>query len=106
MKFLKENDITGNFLIYANSVDLFTDIRDFREYFNIAYSKNLGDIINQFKQWLARFIPTKVTDKKTGAQRIWKLGQSIPHLEIIDGMYGKVSDIEEVISLEEIRDWV
>ena len=36
---------------------LFTDVREFREFFGIQYAENLGDIFKQFFERLLAFIP-------------------------------------------------
>ncbi|MGJ0909194.1 DUF6037 family protein [Clostridium botulinum] len=70
LEFLKENDFTDSLLVSANSVKLFIDAKTLREYFNIEYVENLGDILSQFNQRLAEVIPTEVLDNKTEAQEI------------------------------------
>lgn len=64
LEFLKENDFSDMLAVYANSVKLYTDTKTIREYFGIEYSSNLGDVLFQFSQTLARFIPTEVSEKK------------------------------------------
>jgi len=68
LEFLQENNFANNLKIYANSAKLFVEARTLREYFKIEYSPNLGDILNQFNQNFAEFIPNKVTDNKTRNQ--------------------------------------
>jgi len=42
-----------------------TDVRMLREFFNIDYSKNLGDILHQFYNYFSGFIPTQVNPNKS-----------------------------------------
>lgn len=69
LEFLKENDFSDMLAVYANSVKLYTDTKTIREYFGIEYSSNLGDVLFQFSQTLARFIPTEVSEKKNEDQK-------------------------------------
>lgn len=68
-RILKENDFSDMLAVYANSVKLYTDTKTIREYFGIEYSSNLGDVLFQFSQTLARFIPTEVSEKKMKTKR-------------------------------------
>jgi len=69
LEFLRENDFSDMFSVYANSVKLFTDAKTLRKYFGIEYSTNLGDILSQFSQIFAEFIPTQVSETKTEKQK-------------------------------------
>lgn len=69
LEFLKEDDFTNSLLMCANSVKLFIDAKTLREYFNIEYSENLGDILIQFNEQLAQFIPIEVIGDKSNAQK-------------------------------------
>ena len=57
---MKENDLTDSLEVEANSSKLIIDAKTLREYFGIEYSKNLGDIINQFSNQLGDSIPTNI----------------------------------------------
>ncbi|WP_436864765.1 DUF6037 family protein [Bacillus fungorum] len=79
IEFLRQGNFNDNLLVPANSVKLFVDTKTLREYFNIKYSENLGDIFKQFNQHFALFIPTKVIEKKSNIQQkalIYSLSQS------------------------------
>lgn len=66
LEFLRENDFSDILSIYANvSTFLDLDIKRLRQFFGIEFSNNLGDIIAQFKQAFATYIPTKVNDNKS-----------------------------------------
>lgn len=69
LEFLRENDFSDILAVYANSVKLFTDTKTLREYFGIKYISNLGDILSQFSQTLAEFIPTAVSENKNESQK-------------------------------------
>lgn len=62
LHFLKINDINDDLQVEANSNRLIIDAKKLREYFNIEYSSNLGDIINQFSERLGRSIPKEMPD--------------------------------------------
>jgi len=75
LEFLKSDDFNYNLCVYANSNDLLDpttgasiDAKILRIFFGIEYRKNLGEIISQFKQHLATFIPDKVIRTKTKEQ--------------------------------------
>jgi Family of unknown function (DUF6037) len=42
-----------------------TDARTLREFFDIDYSPNIGDILHQFNEYFSRFIPTQVNPNKS-----------------------------------------
>lgn len=65
LEFIKIDDITRTLEIPANSNKLIIEAQKLREYFNIEYSKNLGDILKQFTELLGKFIPTYVNSNKT-----------------------------------------
>lgn len=69
VEFLKQENHDDSLLVPANSVKLFVDAKTLREYFNIQYSENIGDILQQFNKHFASFIPTKVIDNKTKDQK-------------------------------------
>ena len=60
LEFMKENDLTDSLEVEANSSKLIIDAKTLREYFGIEYSKNLGDIINQFSNQLGDSIPINI----------------------------------------------
>jgi hypothetical protein len=61
LEFLRNSDLDDTFEVWANSqcIEGF-DVKEFREYFNINYSSNLGDIVKQFTKCLGLQIPTKI----------------------------------------------
>lgn len=69
IEFLKRENHDDSLLVPANTIKLFVNAKTLREYFNIQYSENLGDILRQFNKQLASFIPTKIIDNKTEAQK-------------------------------------
>lgn len=60
LEFMKENNLNDSLEVEANSSKLIIDAKTLREYFGIEYSKNLGDIINQFSNQLGDSIPTNI----------------------------------------------
>ena len=65
VEFLKKNDIYDNLIVQANTCKLMTDARTLREYFGLKWSNNIGDILRQFSEQFAKFIPSKVNPSKT-----------------------------------------
>lgn len=70
VEFLKANDINDNLIVEANVRELFTDARTLREYFGIKWSENLGDILRQFNEHFAQFIPDKIDLSKSNLFKI------------------------------------
>ena len=46
--------------VEANSSGILIDARQLREYFEIEYNENLGDILQEFIERLGTFIPTSI----------------------------------------------
>lgn len=69
LHFLKENNFDDDLETPANSYSLMTDAKRLREYFGIAYSDNLGDILRQFSEKLGKYIPRKFELPKTDLER-------------------------------------
>ncbi len=42
-----------------------TNAKTLREFFEIEYQPNLGEILKQFNQYFSNFIPTQINSKKT-----------------------------------------
>lgn len=68
LEFLKKENFKDSLLVPANSIKLLVDVRTLREYFNIQYSENIGSILQQFNEHLAKFIPIKVINNKCEIQ--------------------------------------
>lgn len=60
LEFLRQSDLNSSLELEANSNSLFVATKTLREYFNVEYNENLGDILQQFKEYLSKFIPKKV----------------------------------------------
>ena len=69
LEFLKEKDFSDSLLVLANSMKLFIDAKTLREYFDIEYTKNLGDVLCQFNEYLAKFIPIEIMNNKSQLQK-------------------------------------
>jgi len=65
MEFLKTYDFNDNLVVPANARELLTDAQTLREYFGIEWSENLGNILRQFSENLAQFIPDEVDLSKS-----------------------------------------
>ena len=72
LEFMKENDLTDSLEVEANSSKLIIDAKTLREYFGIEYSKNLGDIINQFSNQLGDSIPININTNISNISNIEK----------------------------------
>lgn len=44
----------------ANQIKMYADARSIREFFNIAYSNNLGDILKQLFSYFVSFVPATI----------------------------------------------
>lgn len=81
LEFLNQDDFANSLLVPANSTRLFIDTKTLRTYFNIDYSDNLGDILQQFNLELANSIPKEVIENKLEQQKdamIHSLNKSDP----------------------------
>ena len=65
VEFLKTHNIEDNLIVPANARELLIDARTLREYFGIEWSENLGNILGQFSEHFAQFIPDKVDLSKS-----------------------------------------
>lgn len=65
LEFIKKGQRNETFRSYA---DLFKihipDMKSFREFFEIEYKENLGDVIQQFTQYFSTFIPDQLMTNK------------------------------------------
>lgn len=69
LEFMEENNLKNSLYVEANSSRLITDAKTLREYFEIQYSDNLGDILKQFTQRLGSFIPSSVNERVSELER-------------------------------------
>lgn len=61
LRFLKANNLNDTLPAWANTLTIeFEDIKSFRKFFNIKYSNNLGDIVQQFIQYFSTQIPMSI----------------------------------------------
>lgn len=60
MHFMKRNDLKDDLEVEANSNGIIIDARTLRQYFNIEYQDNLGDILKQFTERLGKAIPKNI----------------------------------------------
>lgn len=70
MEFISEDN--RSIIIPTNSNGFMTElvsIVDIRHFFGIEYQINLGNFINQFHSYLARFIPRKVLSEKSEREK-------------------------------------
>lgn len=60
--FMRKGDIADSLLTGANRGGLMAGAREIREFFHIEYSQNLGDILEQFSEYLGEFIPVSIPE--------------------------------------------
>ncbi|AZA48506.1 hypothetical protein EG346_10050 [Chryseobacterium carnipullorum] len=60
LEFIKANDSDHTLIVPANSNQIMITPQILREFFNINYSTNLRDILQQFYEYFSGFIPTQV----------------------------------------------
>ena len=62
---IRANDANHNITLSVNSNGFMTDAKSLRDFFNIQYSENLGNILQQFNQHFSRFIPIQINPLKS-----------------------------------------
>lgn len=65
LEFIKANDSNHTLIVPANSNQIMITPQTLREFFNINYSSNLRDILQQFYEYFSGFIPTQVNPNKS-----------------------------------------
>lgn len=65
VEILRKNNINETLTVPVNTNGFMTDARTLREFFNISYSANIGDILSQFNEYFSNFIPTQVNLNKS-----------------------------------------
>ncbi|SDJ57926.1 DUF6037 family protein [Chryseobacterium jejuense] len=60
LEFIKADDPGHTLTAPANSTQIMISAQKLREFFNISYSSNLGNILEQFYQHFSSFIPTQI----------------------------------------------
>ena len=68
VEFLRQGNLNDSLEVAANSNGFIVNAKTLREYFNIEYSKNLGNILKQFNQHFSSFIPTEVKETKSSIE--------------------------------------
>ena len=69
LDFLDAKNFQRHLLVPANAQKLMTDAKIIREFFDIKYQENLGEILLQFSTWLGKFIPDKVNTQKSQTEK-------------------------------------
>lgn len=65
IEILKSENINERLITAVNTNGFLIEAKLLREFFNIEYGKNLGDILSQFNEYFAQFIPTQVISNKS-----------------------------------------
>lgn len=60
LTFIDSSDIERVLTVRANSSHFEFQVKEFREYFGIEYTDNLGDVFHQFYTYFNRFIPLNI----------------------------------------------
>lgn len=61
VEILKSEDIHVRLASPVNANGFLIETKLLREFFNIEYGENLGDLLTQFNEYFSQFIPTQVT---------------------------------------------
>ena len=69
LDFLDAKNFQRHLLVPANAQKLMTDAKIIREFFDIKYEENLGEILLQFSTWLGKFIPDRVNTQKSQTEK-------------------------------------
>ena len=70
LHFMRSNDLSNDLVCEANSHSLLVDTRTMREYFEIEYAENLGDILSQFTDYFGHYIPISVPNHISEIEKI------------------------------------
>lgn len=62
LHFMKANNLKHELVVEANSNSLLVDAKILREYFEIKYGTNLGDVLKQLTEKLGKVIPVEVPE--------------------------------------------
>lgn len=68
LSFLDACDLNRTLIAPACSSGLLISAKELRDYFRIESTSNYGDILRQFTDYLGRFIPDHVVDKRSGTE--------------------------------------
>lgn len=69
LHFMKANNLSDELQVEANVKKLIVDPKKLREYFEIEYRENLGNILQQFTENLGRVIPTKMSENSSKMEK-------------------------------------
>ena len=69
LDFLDAKNFKNHLLVPAIAQKLMTDAKIIREFFDIKYEENLGEILLQFSTWLGKFIPDRVNAQKSQTEK-------------------------------------
>lgn len=69
LHFMKASCLEHNLEIEANIKQLLCSAKVLREYSNINYSENLGEILNQFTSYFGKYIPCFMNENVTQIQK-------------------------------------
>lgn len=62
---IKQEDHNISLILPVNSSGFMTDAKTLREFFDISYSQNIGEILQQFNKHFSNFIPTNINPNKS-----------------------------------------
>lgn len=61
VEILKSDNISERLVSPVNASGFLIEAKLLRQFFNIEYGENLGDLLSQFNEYFSQFIPTQVT---------------------------------------------
>ena len=68
LTFIDRNDESRRLKTKANQSSFAVSAKEFRKFFRIAFSENLGDILKQFYEYFSAFVPSKVNVHPTNQE--------------------------------------
>ena len=69
LTFVDAQDTDRTLAVKANSIYIKFNVKEFREFFNIEYSSNLGNIFQQFYERFNRYVPETVNTNLTEVEK-------------------------------------
>lgn len=70
LHFMRLNDLSNDLICEVDRFKLLIEPQKMREYFGIEYLENIGDILRQFTKYFSQYIPIKVKEHTSEAEKI------------------------------------
>lgn len=68
LTFIDMSDINRRLTVKANSFCFKFNVVEFRKFFNIAYTENLGDVFQEFYEYFNKFVPAEANQNVTNEE--------------------------------------